>query len=685
MSLFSSYGQTESNFARVGDNGFVGIDARTAPDKLPEGVLSRAENVRMRTKEIVTRPGNPFINGFYPDNWPYDLEYSNGALTGTWNNDGLDADVTVDSGATSGTPYDDGYEYLRFDSGLVLKVTGEESGGVIPVETQFVASGQSVAAETFVWCKLETSHETWSDLFDMARSVITNAGQTPITTGRFSDPNSHEYFVVITATSAWFAREHNRPFEVTIPGGVDDTAYLEQAFDRLFLFRGTGQTVLDYTASRGTWAELTSDLDGTYTLPLPNAKRGVFFQNRMWVWVDDSLYFSDIGNPDRYYLLDNEVRINTGQHSDGIVAVFPFGKYALLIFTNDSIYALDNLYGNVATNMRLRQISTRVGCGSPDTIVNVGNRVWFCDQSGDVWDISQVDEERMEISGEPVSWPIRPAMEELGLTNNNDWAAAYYDGYYYLFFQGDNIYRDDAEFFGITLSGLNYVAVYDTINEAWVSIDKDAMMDMVGLPVVMDWYGDQRLLTLSKFSGNLRMTGYGFTDGTRGRSSGSSVDGQPYVTLWTRGYTADKGTTQQFRRLHCNIARRDADTSFDAYTDGRNEAIDVGSIKNSSTDRVEYMTWDTADWDPSNTNNDFNNPYRKDYTVVPSDSATGVNLQSAYGDFNLGKYQTYNYEQTFNATGNYCQLRIVNKEGEIKIKDIALSSRANSNLQGSKV
>ena len=57
---------------KVGDGVFTGLDSHLSPDKLSDGMVSVAENVRMRTGEAVTRPGNPIINWFYPEGYPFD-------------------------------------------------------------------------------------------------------------------------------------------------------------------------------------------------------------------------------------------------------------------------------------------------------------------------------------------------------------------------------------------------------------------------------------------------------------------------------------------------------------------------------------------------------------------------------------------------------------------------------------
>jgi len=704
MSLFKSYGETESPFIRVGDKGFIGMDARTAPDKLPEGVYALGENIRCRTGEAMTREGNPFISWFYPDHYPYDQVYSNPEIKGTWSaSSGGDVEVEVTLGATTGTPYSSGYTYLRFidgsGAGVVVKATGNQSGSTIPVDPQFVANSYDPVNESFVWVKQtigDASLTKW-----LTRSVITQAStaQTVVTSGTFRDPNSNDYAVIATTTSTWFGREYNRPVEVTVPGGITDTGYLLQCFEKLLLFRGTTQTVLEYSTATNAWAEITATTSGDYTLALPNAKRGIFFQNRVWVHVGDYVYFSDIGQYTRYYWLENEVRINVGENDD-IVALFPFGKYALLIFKEHSIHMLDNLYGDVAANMRLRQISSRIGCGAAETITNVGNRVWFCDKNGAVWDLNQVDEERMELSGEPISWPIEPLWNAAGAKNISTWAAAYHNNYFYLFmaFEPSSFFSSVSILSGYT--NLNRTAVYDTIKQAWCSIDYDAgsRQNNIGKPMYLDWMGEPRLMMVDKVTGNLQVIGYGEADGT------STLASQ--ANLVTRGYTADPNMEQQFARVNISVNRLDG--TFYAWfrTDGEvpsgwkgdQQLIVVNAsdqIIYDTTDRDTRLTYLTANettgyvqWDPTNVNADFENPYRGDYSVYLGDntaSGTAAGMKIGTVGIPTTRYQNYKYVQMINELGNYAQIKISNLSGSMKLKSVSVSSRKNMNLQGERV
>ena len=602
---FREYGRLDSRFIEVGDGRFAGMDSHVSPDNLGRGMVSSAENARMRSGEIVTRPGNPFINWFYPDNWPYDLDPAN-AITGDRDN---------------------------------------------------------------------------PDYHDMMRSVITNStpAQTVVGGGSFSNPDGGEFAVILTDKSAWFGSGGSAPFEVDIPGGCPEDHHLEQAFDRLFLFRGKELPVLDYNFARNSWISAGSKTSGIFTLPLPNSDGGLFFQNRLWVHVDDRLYFSDIGDPGRYYYLENEVRVNAGAQ-DKIEALFPFGKYSLLIFMTNSIFVLSDLHGDVAANMRLQLISSRIGCGAPRSITAVGSQIWFVDQCGHVWDLEQVDTDRTEISGQPRSWPIYPAMVKAGMKNIKNWAGAYNDGYYYLFIEADqsDIAGDLTGQHYSEFSGLNRIAVFDTILGNWVSLDWDLGMTGIGSPMLLNWLGCERLMIADKMSGNLRVIGYGDTDGTRQpRGASDLASGAPTVRVVTRGYFSQRAVEAQFNQLKIQYSRWDSDIKLELLEDGVNEVQLVADDEVNDSNRYNYLNWDSAGaWDPSNAGDDFDAPYRTDYSVYPG---TGIALNRG---IDLKTFQSYKEVKALNTNANFIQVRITSNSGITKVRDVSVSMRANHNFRG---
>ena len=588
---------------KVGDGVFTGLDSHLSPDKLSDGMVSVAENVRMRTGEAVTRPGNPIINWFYPEGYPFD------------------------ESAT------------------------EASAGHID----------------------DPGH------LDIERSVISNATpeQKVVGSGKFSHPGGTEYAVVLTDKSAWFGSANNDPFEVEIPGGCPDENHLEQAFDRLFLFRGKNQVVLEFNLGRGTWAGVDEATTTRFTLPIPNSDRGLFFQNRLWVHVEDRLYFSDIGNPSRYYYLENEVRVNSGG-SDKIEALFPFGKYSLLVFLTNSIYILSDLYGDLAANMRLQLISSRVGCGAPDSITAVGSQIWFVDQCGHLWDIEQIDADRAEISGRPRSWPIFPAMQEAGARDISDWSAVYHDGYYMLFIYGDRgVISDDYDTYS-ELGRIPRVAVFDTIIGNWVSLDWDLGMTMAGKPILLDWNGCERVMTVDQWSGNLRVIGYGDTDGTRvARVSDKLSNGAPTFRVTTRAYFSERDLENQFNNLKVQYSAWDSDVNINMLTDSANDVELISDETITPENRNDYLNWDnTGPWNPSNANQDFYAPYRRDYAVYPGD---GIDLSDG---IDLAVYQSNSAIKALSTNAGYLQLQVEGSGGSLRLRDIYVSMRASGNFQG---
>lgn len=586
---------------RSGDRFFLGMDAETAPDKLAQGMVQRARNTRFRTRTARTRPGIREIGWFYPDFYPYDTVVvsggTGGSLSGVTYEDGSDppiASATLNSTSSSFAAIYVG-SYVRFATGRVLRITAYTSPTEVTVTDEAYYDADAVGDFVITTKNGVPSTVIQDDM--TANSTEVRGG------GLFSDPNGREYICAVTDDKMWMCREYSRPFYVT-HGGItdDDSCFLLQCFDKMLLFRGEGKTVLEWDGSAYTnFQEITASSVGDYTDPIPNAKRGTFFQNRVWVGFDrDRIAVSDIGQYTRYDYLANEFRLNE-RTSDEIQSLFPYGKNALLVFFRNSIYLLDNIYGDLSA-MRARRISRNIGCGNPDTIVNVADDVWFCDQNGDVWGISQVDDDRMELRGRPVSWPIRPYMDELGAQQVQYWKAAYHDSYFYLAFTRG---------IGGLVGTADAVAVFDTITERWAGIDWD---DDTGYPTVDFWVqtdalNDRRLLC--HYAGSFQIYGYGNADmaSNRERSIRTEIE--------TRAVGVKEQTRLITHNVFANIHTLNPRLTLTLVADGAGEEIPVRTAM--TKDRTKYSTWGKSDYAVDNSGDNYADPHREDYQVLGDD------------------------------------------------------------------
>jgi len=274
--------------------------------------------------------------------------------------------------------------------------------------------------------------------------------------GVFDDPRTGQQFVLIAANdTVFYTVEQNTPVEMNLPDQavIDTDVWFTQAFDRVVMHRGANRETLVMNQLGTGWEYISQsgdDDESDGTIPIPNASRSVFFQNRLWIPNDqDDVAFSDIGDYTRYTILQ-EFRVNRGS-SDRLLAIVPFNETTLIAFKEQSVWALTNIYGDLSA-AQLTLLTGQFGCVAPNSIAQVGRDLWFLSQLG-VMSIRQTEENRLQSVVRPVSEAIDPLIKRINWRHVANASAAYWDSRYYL-----AVPLDDAEVQGPELA---QGAIYD--------------------------------------------------------------------------------------------------------------------------------------------------------------------------------------------------------------------------------
>lgn len=288
-------------------------------------------------------------------------------------------------------------------------------------------------------------------ILDQEGNIIGRAGAwgTVYGQGTFSDPNTRFDYTIIAADGAVYqTTENNVPLALTLPPGVTIEAPVTftQAYDQLVMWRGPDEVPLvmrdifagfDYIAQTDPSAP-----ESTYTLPIPNASRAIFFQNRLIIpHGDDELAVSDIGDITRYAPTEADFKINKGT-TDKIVSIVKFNENTLIIFKERSIYAVYNVYGDLAA-IQLDTITSQYGCVAAESIVQTGADIWFLSQLG-VMSLKQTELNKVQATALPISEPVQDIVERINWRYASGATAALWDSKYYLAIPVDNAiaYRD---------------------------------------------------------------------------------------------------------------------------------------------------------------------------------------------------------------------------------------------------
>lgn len=196
---------------------------------------------------------------------------------------------------------------------------------------------------------------------------------------------------------------------------------------------------------------------GTY--PLPPGDFGLYFQNRIVVKTADTQITATDVLSDRYDPL-NVFTINLGGN-DSIVGFLPWIQNQFLVFMEKSInvaYIDPRFDPTVPDQSQITVVTTEVGCLARNSIVPAGQFVFFFSGKGIHMLTPQLD---LKLIGNtlPLSEPIDDYFDTVNFDYVKNVQACYFDNRFFIAFPT-----------GSSLSN-NSILVYNTLNQAWESID----------------------------------------------------------------------------------------------------------------------------------------------------------------------------------------------------------------------
>lgn len=274
-------------------------------------------------------------------------------------------------------------------------------------------------------------------------------------TGKFRDPNGVEWDVVAADGQVYASRENQYPAAaVPLPAGVmiASPVTFTQAFNVLLLFRGEALAVLqldrieegfkaiptavdDLVPNTVTGTDSENPTDGTE--PIPNADRGLFFQNRVFIpYNRDLVAVSDYLNYTRFSPIRSVFRINQGSN-DRLVALGRFNETTLIAFKEQSIYAIGNILGDLS-GATLYEITSEYGCAAPKSIVAVGKDLWFLADKRGVCSVTLTEQNKIQGVNVPVSQDIERTIERINWRYAAGATAAYWQNRLYMAVPLDN-------------------------------------------------------------------------------------------------------------------------------------------------------------------------------------------------------------------------------------------------------
>ena len=199
------------------------------------------------------------------------------------------------------------------------------------------------------------------------------------------------------------------------------------------------------------------NIDGTY--PLPPGEFGLYFQNRIIVKTGNTEIIATDILSDRYDPL-NVFDVNQGGN-DRVIGFLPWIENQFLVFMQKSIYVayIDPRHDPLAADQsQITVVTTEVGCLARHSIVPAGQFVFFFSGKGVHMLTPQLD---LKLLGNtmPLSEPIDDYFDSVNFDYANNVIASYFDNRFFIAFPTESSVFN------------NSILVYNTLNQAWESID----------------------------------------------------------------------------------------------------------------------------------------------------------------------------------------------------------------------
>tara|TARA_R100000306_G_C4374081_1_gene141216 strand:+ start:14 stop:2452 length:2439 start_codon:yes stop_codon:yes gene_type:complete len=506
------------------------------------------------------------------------------------------------------------------------------------------------------WSRIHTSQEITS-LYGNSSGLDYPFGSHTaevFATTVFSDPNnvSSEYILIAQGESMLAIKAPGTLRVIDYPTDEEVTleATLVQAFDKVLLMRNPKD------GSPLVW---DGDFDNAMTVAstsgspasIDSVDYATYFRNRLYAIVDkDTVRYSDLIDLVNWQAVVNEFTFNSGS-DDQLVAVVPRDDNTLIVFKDQSIYAITGISSTLSAPL-LQLLTEEYGLVSRLAAKRVGDDTIFLSERG-LFTVNQTLENKLRAESKPITFDISKTFNKInkkylskaamGFNNNELWLAVPWES--------------------STVN--NKVLVYNTITKTWFGRydlpDDDLAIHSF---INADYFGDRRLFIVDK-SGRVFLC----QEGTHDIANNKVVDIPFYAKTRSMFYGGIRG--KHLTRAYIDYESFSPKLSVNVIPPGHNESVAI--MTDETKNRSKYLTAHTADYDTDNDNDDFDTPYREDYSIVldPDSTDPGFDLQTdgvsiealAHHEFkrNLPKINT-----------PHAQVEITNTTGTIEINSIGV-------------
>ena len=506
---------------------------------------------------------------------------------------------------------------------------------------------------------------------------------TVYATGNFSNPNGplgQRDFLLVAVSDGVYAiqfpaylRKIIFPDEETI----DKQGTLLQLFNKIVLFR-PGKQPLEWSGNfDDNFVLVDAEIPPAGLEATPQVGRAIYYRNRVWAVVDDDRFTVSGAYQYAYYEEQfGEFYANEGS-DDFMQMLVPFNKTSLIVFKDQSIFHLKNIYffpgnvinhatpaGTITTNLAavvLDEVTDEYGLIAWRAAQRIGPQIVFPGERG-IYKLVQSEEgDKVVVPEIPFSYDIEDRWDRVSFSYVELCCSGYHDNLYFL----------AAPFEGATAP--NRMFVYSTIQQAWQGEWTIPSGLFVHSFAKADYYDRKRLYWISTDGRVFLMN-----EGPEDVIAGVATD----IVLDCKGRGLYKRERRQ--RLYAGVH-----THYDAWASKVTVSVlypgyaeEQTVMTDETQDRARYLRSSKSDWTESNANNDFADPYRQDYSVkLP---ATGMELGDVPSDgVLLEEKQHFEHNRPLMREASLAQVRVQNKAGSIEITGMGVEIAAVPQSTGS--
>ena len=451
-----------------GDAGFIGIDTRSNPATLKQGVLQDGNNIRLDLQALQVRKGLQRVlddayvsnigvivgSGIYVDSF---TGYQYIALIGYQASTGLNRFYLFDIVANNFVKNITMPAGRVISSGSVQLIQAVNKMYILRGEaTRYIIGNGSVgqratvdsAPHTTITVTTSTPHG-----LSVGSEFVIEASHA-----QWCGPTSANNFVVATVPTS-------TSFTYTLTTGHTGvaSAYVIQVAKPVLVFDGSSvqlvrQGIIDGTVLGGTTPTACD---------FPPTSTAVYHKNRIYckyskdeIAVSD--YLTDTTGNWQFDLTIQALSINIGDEQE-ITGFHPWTRDTILVFKTNSIYeakfADDTSTPDVVlANSYVRALTYDIGCVAKNSIANVSGVVFFMSQRG-IYKLEPQLDVALLANTSPMSLPIQKYIDRLNYDYVKNAVGSVWNGRYYLAVpEGTSVYN-------------NNVLVYNLSNQMWESVD----------------------------------------------------------------------------------------------------------------------------------------------------------------------------------------------------------------------